>query len=110
LSNSQAQIRKHVFDVIEEQDSGNKAAENDKVALIRHTPTDQLTLQLVREFLDFYELDYTASVFHSEARVVRVEDHALLLVESVCLTRVPACRNCQFVLSISPIHYVCVCV
>jgi FGFR1 oncogene partner len=79
---AQAQIRKHVFDVIEEQDSGNKSAENDKVALIRHTPTDQLALQLVREFLDYYELDYTASVFHSEARVVRANNHAIRPVVS----------------------------
>jgi hypothetical protein len=68
----QAQIRKHVFDVIEENSPGSKSdsAENDKLALIRTTPTDVLALDLVREFLDYYELDYTTSVFHAEARVV----------------------------------------
>jgi hypothetical protein len=67
----QAQIRKHVFDVIEENPgSKSDSAENDKLALIRSTPTDVLALDLVREFLDYYELDYTTSVFHAEARVV----------------------------------------
>ncbi len=41
----QAQIRKHVFDVIEEQDGGNKASENDKLASIRQSGTDRCTVQ-----------------------------------------------------------------
>jgi FGFR1 oncogene partner len=69
----QAQIRKHVFDAIEEQDGHtHNQIQNERLAAIRQTPASQLLLDLIREYLDFYELDYTSSVFHSEARLVRL--------------------------------------
>ena len=50
---------------------------DDRVAQIRASPDAHLLLDLVREFLDHYELDYTASVMHAEARIDELEGESV---------------------------------
>jgi hypothetical protein len=68
----QAQVRKHVFDAIDDQEPSPSVA-NERVASIRATPSSQIMLDLVLDYLEHFELDYTASVFFAEARVDDLE-------------------------------------
>ena len=47
------------------------------MAQIRSTPAALLLLDLVREYLDHFELDYTSSVLHAEARVDELEGDSI---------------------------------
>jgi hypothetical protein len=73
LSNIRAQIRSSVFKVVETQAPPTSKApspyswENVKCASLRETPTGAELLQLVKDYLSFYSMDYSLSVFSCEA-------------------------------------------
>lgn len=75
LSNIRAQIRASVFKVIDSQDSGSSKKgspfywENPKCQKLSEDPNGLLMLQLIKEFLQFYKMDYSLSVYSSESNV-----------------------------------------
>lgn len=71
---TQAQLRAHVFSAIEEQENVNAHKPADttsakKLAGIAATPQASLILDLIKEWLEFYELDYTNSTLLAEAKL-----------------------------------------
>src|SRR4051812_8209762 len=86
LAKLRAQLRAHVFAAIEaqEQENAGVIGTNTKsapptagldsqaikrLATIQATPAGSLVLELIKEWLEFYELDYTASTLLAEARL-----------------------------------------
>jgi hypothetical protein len=71
LNKIRAQLRLHVFNALNTVDNNNNPAyssNNNKLNDIQATETDSLIINLFSEFLSFYELDYTANVFHNETK------------------------------------------
>lgn len=71
LGKLRAQLRSSVFSVIENQDNNTKAGvgfqwENPLAPKIVETTEGQLCTDLIREFLEFYRMDYTLSTFLPE--------------------------------------------
>ena len=71
LGKLRAQLRSSVFSVIENQDSQSKMQvgfqwENPLAPKITETPEGQLCIDMIREFLEFYRMDYTLSTFLPE--------------------------------------------
>lgn len=71
LAKIRAELRKHVFEAIDEQEQQSAEPEDvcPQLTSIKSTALDSTALDLVKEFLSFYELDYTLSVLTSEARL-----------------------------------------
>lgn len=77
LSNIRAQIRASVFKVVDQQDAPAQQPkkpsafswENPKCAALLQNPHGTLILQLIKEFLQFYGMDYSNSVFSSEGNI-----------------------------------------
>jgi len=70
----QAELRKHVFEVMEEQEKnemkGDKTMQNDSVvAELLETKEGQMAASLVMDFLKTCQLDHTLTVFKSEANL-----------------------------------------
>ena len=71
LNQLRAKLRSNVFQIIEQQDSNLKTStgfqwENPLALKILETPEGMLCTELIREFLEFYRMDYTMSVFLPE--------------------------------------------
>ena len=71
LGKLRAQLRSSVFSVIENQDSQSKMQvgfqwENPLAPKITETQEGQLCIDMIREFLEFYRMDYTLSTFLPE--------------------------------------------
>ena len=71
LNQLRAKLRSNVFQIIEQQDTGLKTStgfqwENPLALKILETPEGMLCTELIREFLEFYRMDYTMSVFLPE--------------------------------------------
>uniref|UniRef100_A0A7S3ZGK7 Centrosomal protein 43 n=1 Tax=Lotharella globosa TaxID=91324 RepID=A0A7S3ZGK7_9EUKA len=69
LSKLRAEIRKHVFDVMEEQENaeGKAPLPNPALASVLNTSEGRIAASLVADFLKTCHLDHTLSVFTSEA-------------------------------------------
>eukprot|EP01083_Nonionella_stella_P070785 189581_1 len=65
LSKMRAQLRKEVFEVIDESEENTD--QNHILHAITRSTTECMLADLVREYLDFYELDHTLTVFQAEA-------------------------------------------
>lgn len=75
MSNIRAQIRSSVFKVIDTQESSNPKKvsqfhwENLKVQKLIETPEGKETLSLIKEFLQFYNMDHSLNIFNSESNL-----------------------------------------
>jgi len=75
LSNIRAQIRASVFKVIDQQESNTSKKgspfywENPKCQKIYESKEGVQMLELIKEFLAFYSMDYTLSIFSSESNL-----------------------------------------
>jgi FGFR1 oncogene partner len=72
LDKVRAQLRSKVFSAIEKTETGSRApqvVENNKVDRILSSEDGQIALELIREFLEFYEVDYTLNVFVPECKL-----------------------------------------
>ncbi|KRX03988.1 hypothetical protein PPERSA_12435 [Pseudocohnilembus persalinus] len=74
LSNIRAQIRASVFKVIDNQDNSQKKQspydwENSKCGDVLKDPQGVIVLQLIKEFFQFYKMEYSNSVFSSESSI-----------------------------------------
>ena len=68
---SQAELRASVFTVIQEHERGSGVyLDNPKVTELKQSAEGKLMLAVVRDFLEFAQLDYSLSVFDSEAGLV----------------------------------------
>lgn len=71
LGNLRAQLRSSVFKVIDSQDKNLKDGcgfqwENPLAPKIVETPEGMMCIDIIREFLEFYRMDYTLSTFLPE--------------------------------------------
>eukprot|EP00761_Pharyngomonas_kirbyi_P012517 gb/GECH01012544.1/.p1 GENE.gb/GECH01012544.1/~~gb/GECH01012544.1/.p1 ORF type:complete len:374 (+),score=105.42 gb/GECH01012544.1/:1-1122(+) len=65
-----AQVRASVYSLIKENSGHNKVyMENEKLLKIKENKNAILMMNLVRELFEFYELDFTSSVFEPEANM-----------------------------------------
>eukprot|EP00741_Cyanophora_paradoxa_P023780 tig00021621_g22969.t1 len=70
LGKIRAELRASVFTAIDEQEKESGIyLENAAIQKLQSTPEGRLAAELVREFLEFYELDYTLSVLLPEANL-----------------------------------------
>lgn len=72
LSNIRAQIRASVFKVIDTQENNPKKEsvydwENQKCGKAMEQEEGKMVISLIKEFLQFYKMEYSMSVFSSEA-------------------------------------------
>ena len=67
LGKIRARLRMHVFEAIDGEEE-NKLV-NERLQSIESTVEKKIALNLVREFLQYYQLDYTASVLKAEAQL-----------------------------------------
>lgn len=84
LGQLRAQIRCSVFKIIDNQDQMENAAnrgksqlhwENQKAreALLTSGATSVLLAELIREYLEFYNLDYTKQIYMPESNLMTIE-------------------------------------
>ncbi|RKO90561.1 hypothetical protein BDK51DRAFT_43960 [Blyttiomyces helicus] len=69
LGKIKAQLRASVFTVLQDSKTGKDTTAptgNDKVAALQATPQGRLALELVLEFLQYMDMDYTLAVFGPE--------------------------------------------
>ncbi|XP_011410111.1 PREDICTED: FGFR1 oncogene partner-like [Amphimedon queenslandica] len=73
LGSIRAQLRASVVLALEEQESKTKphSLVNKRLTSFLKTKDGQITVGLVREFLEFFELDFTCSVFDPETNVLK---------------------------------------
>lgn len=65
----QAELRANVFLALEENSSTKETLlRNDELSQFVKIPIGPLVLNLIREFLEFFELDFTLSVFDPESK------------------------------------------
>eukprot|EP00494_Astrolonche_serrata_P026230 UN26491 len=69
LREIKASLRKHVFEVIQKETSSKAEHVNEKIKNLHTDEKAKLCLDLIREFLVFYELDYTLSLLKVEAEI-----------------------------------------
>lgn len=73
----QAQLRAHVFTAIEEQEQStddvpavvNETVASKRLSQLTSHPQSMLMLELIKEWMEFYELDYTNSTMIAEAKL-----------------------------------------
>ena len=68
LGKLRAQLRKHVIDVIDNQQTQNND-HNEKILTISNTIEKKMIINLFKDYLEFYGLDYTLSIFLSESQI-----------------------------------------
>merc|ERR1719204_1227026 len=94
LSEMTAKLKKHVFDVIHHTEDCKDHAE--KVNLVTKDESDQIVLDLVRDYLLFYKLDYTMSVLRSEAGIEDIPtnpNRSLLATKLSLGAQKPKCKE-----------------
>mmetsp|Transcript_106752 Transcript_106752/g.184141 ORF Transcript_106752/g.184141 Transcript_106752/m.184141 type:complete len:253 (-) Transcript_106752:419-1177(-) len=69
LGKFKAQLRKSIISVLDTEADGSIYMENPKSASVRSTPHGTLVAELIREFNEFYDLEYTQSVFVPESNL-----------------------------------------
>jgi len=73
LGQLRAQLRSCVFKVIDNQEQVEKGSgfhwENPLARKVVNTTTGLLCAELVRDFLEFYKLDYTLSIYMPEVNL-----------------------------------------
>ena len=74
LGQVRAQLRSCVFKVIDNQDQVEKKQssfhwENPKAKMLREQQKSSLMAELIREFLEFYRLDYTLAIYKPECNL-----------------------------------------
>jgi hypothetical protein len=76
LSKIKAELRAHVFLALEEQDKsqGKQTPANAKLKSFLSTSDGRLAASVLREFLEYFGLHYTASVFEPEAGAYELSD------------------------------------
>lgn len=67
-----AQLRKHVYDVIHEEEQESERPT--EPVMLTKDEADQIVLDLVRDYLAFHKLDYTLSILKSEAGLENIPD------------------------------------
>ncbi|KAJ3283374.1 FGFR1 oncoprotein partner [Borealophlyctis nickersoniae] len=74
LGKIKAQLRASVFAVLQESEEGKRLpSENSKVQALRDTGAGQLAFDLVWDFLQYLDLEYTLAVFKPEASLNKPE-------------------------------------
>ncbi|KRX03947.1 hypothetical protein PPERSA_12394 [Pseudocohnilembus persalinus] len=75
LCKIKAQIKASVYNTLEQETNKGQESqfywENHKIQQLSAKQEGQLALEIVKDFLEFYSLDYTQNVFQSEANVTQ---------------------------------------
>eukprot|EP00668_Euglena_longa_P000681 GGOE01000826.1.p1 GENE.GGOE01000826.1~~GGOE01000826.1.p1 ORF type:complete len:263 (-),score=40.59 GGOE01000826.1:477-1265(-) len=84
LGKFKAQLRKTVISVLDADSNQTLYAENPKAAAICSTDEGLLLAELIREYLQFYDLEYAESVFVPEASLPATSSSRAQLAATVC--------------------------
>ena len=86
LNKIRAELRRAVWLAVNEQEEQtNSALIHNKTAALQENEADKLVLELIHEYLEFYELDYTLNVFESEAKFKNVNTSRRKIAENMNL-------------------------